>query len=99
MAKLLIALAIVVLAMHTAVPIALAGGPLLCRAVDGHQVCVVSIKRSAKNYWEYRAQLSIDDQPLPIERYDCRPTLRPAATDEKPSKQSLRQLICGLVKH
>ena len=31
-----------------------------CRNYNGHQVCILSIKRSAKNHWEYRASVSAD---------------------------------------
>lgn len=99
MAQFLIALMAFSLVCLSSAPTAMAGEPLLCRALDNHQVCVMAIKRSAKNYWEYRVQLSIEGRLLPLERYDCRRTLRPSATDEMPSKQSLHQLVCGLVKH
>lgn len=43
-----------------------------CRPINGHQVCIIKIKRSAKNYWEYRASVKIDQEIKPIEIYDCR---------------------------
>ncbi len=43
-----------------------------CRQMNGHQICIVKIKRSAKNYWEYRAAVKIDQETGPIEIYDCR---------------------------
>ena len=46
--------------------------PLLCRTVNQHQVCILSVKRSAKNYWEYRASAQIDGERTPVEVYDCR---------------------------
>lgn len=48
---------------------------LLCRN-SGHLICILSIKRSAKNYWEYRAAVSIDQVARPIELYNCRDRLR-----------------------
>ncbi len=42
-----------------------------CRQINGHQVCIVKIKRSAKNYWQYRAAVKIDQETKPIEVYDC----------------------------
>lgn len=47
-----------------------------CRRWGDHTVCIVSIKRSAKNYWEYRAAVRIDDIERPIEVYNCRDRIR-----------------------
>jgi hypothetical protein len=44
----------------------------VCRNYSGHQICIVSINRSAKNYWEYRAVVSVDAIKRPIEIYNCR---------------------------
>lgn len=46
--------------------------PLVCREDHSHQVCILRIKRSAKNYWEYRASVSLDGEKRPMEKYDCR---------------------------
>ena len=70
---------------------------LLCRPAENHQVCIVSIKRSAKNFWEYRVQLKIDGQIRPKERYDCRRSLLPSPADEQPSTQALRELVCSSI--
>ncbi|MBD2451754.1 hypothetical protein H6G76_32470 [Nostoc sp. FACHB-152] len=48
----------------------------ICRNYDGHQVCILSINRSAKNYWEYRAIISVDGVKRPLEVYDCRQKIR-----------------------
>ncbi|WP_445214883.1 hypothetical protein [Brasilonema sp. UFV-L1] len=45
---------------------------LVCRNRDAHQICILSIQRSAKNYWEYRAAVSVDGVKRPIEVYNCR---------------------------
>ncbi|WP_334771600.1 hypothetical protein [Nostoc sp.] len=37
-----------------------------------HQICILSINRSAKNYWEYRATVSVDGVKRPTEVYNCR---------------------------
>ncbi len=47
-----------------------------CRKVGDHQVCLLDVKRSAKNYWEYRAVVSIDGKPRPLEIYNCRQRTR-----------------------
>ncbi|WP_315789585.1 hypothetical protein [Fischerella sp. JS2] len=44
----------------------------VCRDLQGHQICIISIKRSAKNYWEYRAVVSVDGVKRPLEIYNCR---------------------------
>jgi hypothetical protein len=46
--------------------------PLTCRLYDDHDVCIDRIKRSAKNYWEYRVSLTIDGQKQPEDVLDCR---------------------------
>jgi hypothetical protein len=43
-----------------------------CRQVDGHRICILSIKRSAKNYWQYQATVSTDGIQQPAASYDCR---------------------------
>ncbi|MGL4622003.1 hypothetical protein [Chroococcidiopsis sp.] len=44
----------------------------VCRIRDGHQICILSLQRSAKNYWEYRADVSIDGVKGDTEVYNCR---------------------------
>ncbi len=43
-----------------------------CRNIDGKKICIVEIKRSAKNYWEYRVTVRINDVVKPQEIYNCR---------------------------
>lgn len=47
-----------------------------CRNFNGHSICILSVKRSAKNYWEYRAAVSIDGVERAIEVYNCRDRVR-----------------------
>lgn len=47
-----------------------------CRQIEGKKICILTIKRSAKNYWEYRATVSIDDLVKPQEIYNCRQRVR-----------------------
>lgn len=42
-----------------------------CRNYKGNKICILSIKRSAKNYWEYRAEVSINGSRKPLEIYNC----------------------------
>ncbi|WP_107667280.1 hypothetical protein [Cyanothece sp. BG0011] len=70
-----------------------------CRQIKGHQVCLVKIKRSAKNYWEYRASVKIDQEIRPIEIYDCRQRHRMTQEgDIIPFKSDgVGQLICRVL--
>jgi hypothetical protein len=52
-----------------------ASAALSCRQIDGHQICIEQIERSAKNYWQYQAMVSKDGLKLPIASYDCREKL------------------------
>lgn len=56
--------------------IALPAEASVCRNSNDHSICILSIKRSAKNYWEYRAAVSVDGVERPIEIYNCRDLLR-----------------------
>lgn len=47
-----------------------------CRNYNNQLVCIISIKRSAKNYWEYRASISVNGKVRPIEVYNCRQKIR-----------------------
>jgi hypothetical protein len=46
--------------------------PLTCRPYHEREVCIDRIKRSAKHYWEYRVNLTIDGQKQPEDVLDCR---------------------------
>ena len=52
--------------------IALPASASLCRDRNGQKICILSIKRSAKNYWEYRAEVSVDQVKKPMKIYNCR---------------------------
>jgi hypothetical protein len=45
---------------------------MVCRNYEGHQICILSIQRSAKKYWEYQAAVSVDGVKTPVETYNCR---------------------------
>ncbi len=46
--------------------------PIACNMESERQICIVEIKRSAKNFWEYQAVVSIDGEIRPQEKYNCR---------------------------
>jgi hypothetical protein len=43
-----------------------------CRSLNDRSICILSIKRSAKYHWEYRAAVSINGIKSPVEIYNCR---------------------------
>ncbi|MBW4523859.1 MAG: hypothetical protein KME18_01500 [Phormidium tanganyikae FI6-MK23] len=43
-----------------------------CRTANDREICILSIRRSAKNYWEYRATVQVDGEVRPMQVYDCR---------------------------
>lgn len=71
----------------------------ICRQLEGHQVCILRIKRSAKYFWEYRAVVSIDGEKRPWERYNCRDRRRIGTDDLGDTLQAneLSGLVCDLV--
>lgn len=71
----------------------------LCRPLAGQQVCIETIKRSAKYFWEYRVVVSIDGDHQPLKRYDCRPSATPEETESPAAEIAIRQFVCGFVTH
>jgi hypothetical protein len=73
----------------------------LCRNMAEHQVCVESIKRSAKYYWEYRVVVSVDGETRSAKRYDCR-QLRSGVKETQSqiiaNERSIQEFVCGLVE-
>jgi hypothetical protein len=71
-----------------------------CRTSHHRVICIKSIKRSAKNYWEYRAVVSIDGVARPIEVYNCRDRakIRPDRTIVEFESNGAGELICNLLK-
>jgi hypothetical protein len=69
----------------------------VCRSIDDRLICLVSIKRSAKNYWEYRAVISVDGKKQPMEIYNCRDRLRVTAnkTTVAFKANGFGELICS----
>jgi hypothetical protein len=44
----------------------------VCSQRDRQEVCLGSLQRSAKNYWEYRVRLKVDGRLQSPVIYDCR---------------------------
>ncbi|WP_158505967.1 hypothetical protein [Picosynechococcus sp. NKBG15041c] len=60
-----------------------------CRTYENQEICLISLKRSAKYYWEYRAVLRIDGKKLPMKKFDCLHDLALA--------NNQRKFVCSLV--
>ena len=80
--------------------VALPAEASFCRNSNDHLICILSIKRSAKNYWEYKAAVSIDGVARPIEVYNCRDRirLRPDGTFVWFESNGPGELICNFFK-
>ncbi|AFY66555.1 hypothetical protein [Geitlerinema sp. PCC 7407] len=86
-----------------AIALPLQAAPILCRTLEGHQICVLSLKRSAKYFWEYRAKVRVDGKERPIEIYNCRDRLWTRADGkqisfETPEIPNGGNLICQLFR-
>ena len=71
-----------------------------CRTIAGQQICIVTIQRSAKHYWEYRAVIRIDGVTYPLERYNCRDRTKtqPDGTIVPFASEGAGRLICQLLR-
>ncbi len=70
----------------------------LCRTIGTHQVCILKITRSAKYYWEYRAEVTVDEQRRPMGRYNCRTGEYVDRQGKHVPDDIAAQAICGLFK-
>ena len=71
-----------------------------CRNYNDHLICILSIKRSAKYNWEYRAAVSVDGVKKPIEIYNCRNRVRiqKDRTVVPLEQDGAGEFICSLLK-
>ncbi|MBD2567707.1 hypothetical protein [Anabaena lutea] len=72
----------------------------VCHNYDGHEICILSIKRSAKKYWEYRAVVSVNGVKTPVEIYNCRAKfkLNKDGTFTQFRDNSPGEMICSFFK-
>ncbi|MGE5657104.1 MAG: hypothetical protein ACM37W_10840 [Actinomycetota bacterium] len=70
-----------------------------CRNTNHHEICILTIKRSAKYHWEYRAAVRIDGIERPIEVYNCRDRTRkqPDGTLVPFQPKDAGELICDIL--
>ncbi len=71
-----------------------------CKSVVTQKVCILSIDRSAKKYWEYQAQLMVDNIVQPRAVYNCRENLwlQPNGKWEKFADGSANAVACSLFR-
>ena len=71
-----------------------------CHRVNENKICILSIKRSAKYHWEYRASVSINGQKTPIEIYNCRRKTKidRSGNTKRFEKNGAGELICRLLE-
>jgi hypothetical protein len=77
--------------------VALPAQASVCRNYQGREICIVDIKRSAKNYWEYRVIMSVDKVKQPLEVYNCRShsTVKQDGTVLAFSQSNPGEIVCG----
>lgn len=70
-----------------------------CRMYRDREICILSIKRSAKYYWEYRAEVRVDGEKRPLQKYDCRRhvRIRRDGTTVPFEKHGAGEYICKLL--
>lgn len=81
--------------------VALPAQASFCKSVDTKKVCILSIERSAKKYWEYQVQLSVDRIVQPLTVYNCREKLwlQPHGQWTKFNSSSVNAVACSLFRH
>lgn len=72
----------------------------VCRTVNGHQICILDIKRSAKKYWEYRVTASIDGITQPNKIYECRDRIKilPNGTVVRFGNEDVAEVVCSVFR-
>lgn len=70
-----------------------------CQDIAGERVCLPKIKRSAKNYWEYRVTFNVDGIKQPPRVYNCRDryyTISDSIRVYYKQNDKLSKLVCRL---
>lgn len=71
----------------------------ICRNYDGDLTCILTIKRSAKYHWQYRASVSINGKKTPIEIYNCREKIKTKKNGKRVpfDEKGAGKLICTIL--
>jgi hypothetical protein len=93
------------LALIWVVGLALPAIAVQCQSIAGQEVCILNLRRSAKHYWEYWAQLSVNGVKQPDRVYDCRVFAKersfyvpPELSAETVKVESIGSLVCRLYR-
>lgn len=91
---------LVLLTLMLSWPIAFPVQALPCRTIDQQSVCIQDIRRSAKNYWEYRVILKIDGVEQAQEVYNCRDRVKIGqdGTSAPFQPQGVGEFVCRLFR-
>ena len=68
-----------------------------CRMFSQQEICLVSVKRSAKYYWQYRAVLKVDGKRQPTEKFDCHPRNAKVQRINPSLQEQKRAFVCNIV--
>lgn len=68
-----------------------------CRTVGTQQICLISVKRSAKYYWQYRAVLKINGKRQPTEKFDCHPRNTKTQHEQLSLQDQKRAFVCNII--
>ena len=68
-----------------------------CRTVGSQEICLVSVKRSAKYYWQYRAVLKVDGKRQPTEKFDCHPRNSRLQSEYPSLQDQKRAFVCNII--
>jgi hypothetical protein len=81
--------------------VALPAQAAFCKSIGTQKVCILSIERSAKNYWEYQVQLSVDRIVQPRTVYNCREKLWLQSNGQwtRFNSSSVNAVACSLFRH
>jgi hypothetical protein len=77
---------------------------LPCTTLNNQTLCLQTLQRSAKNYWEYRVTLTLNTIPQPPELYNCRDRIITKNITKKDKSrvkftpQDFSNFICRLYK-
>ncbi len=71
-----------------------------CKSINNQKVCILRIDRSAKKYWEYQVQLSVDQVTQPVAIYNCLENwwLPPNGRWQKFTNESVSAMACSLFR-
>jgi hypothetical protein len=71
-----------------------------CKSIANQKVCILRIDRSAKKYWEYQVQLSVNRVAQPVAIYNCLENwwLQPDGQWQKFANESVPAVACSLFR-